>query len=102
MAQSSPFSLLDEILAWDGLPYFNFDKRGIRVLMAPPEVFGLLGAFHLPEVNIFAVLFSQISPVGFVLLAVPRVTVVTVAIIISLVLMVLSPRRYRNEPGCAQ
>jgi hypothetical protein len=84
------------------LPYFNFEKRVIGVLMAPLEVFGLLGAFHFWEFNILAMLLSQIEPVGFIFLAVPGVIVATVAIVIPLIVMVISPRRYRDEPGCAE
>jgi hypothetical protein len=95
-------SLLGEILAWDGLPYFNFEKRVIWMLMPPPEVFGLVGALGLREYYIVAVLLPQIDPVGAIFVIVPRMVVVAVAIVIPLILMVISPRRYRDEPGCAQ
>jgi hypothetical protein len=84
------------------LSYFNFEKGVIGMLMAPLEVLRLLRALHLREFNVLAVLPLQINPVGLIFLVVPGVIVVTATIVILLILMVLSPRRYRDEPGCAQ
>jgi hypothetical protein len=89
-------------LAGDRLPYFDFEKRVVGMLMAPPEVFGLVGASRLREFDILAVLLPQIDPVGTIFVIVPRVIIATVAIVIPLLLMLLSPSHYRNQPGCAQ
>jgi hypothetical protein len=99
---ASSNDLLDETLAFDRLPYFDFEKRIVGMLMAPPEIFGLLGAPHLWESHILSMLLPKIRLVGPIFMIVPGVIVVTVAIVIPLFLMVLSHSRYRNEPGYAQ
>ena len=48
-------------------------------------------------------LLPQINPVGAIFVIVPRVIVATAAIVIPLILMVvISPRRYWDEPRYAQ
>jgi hypothetical protein len=82
--------------------YFDFEKRVVGMLMAPPEIFGLLAALHLWECYILSMLLPKIELVGPIFMIVPRVIVATVAIVIPLFLMLLSHSRYRNEPGYSQ
>src|SRR6185436_10113937 len=70
----------------EGLPNLDFEKRGIRVSMAPPEVFRLLVTFHFSEITVLPALLQQVGAVGTIFLAVPGVIVAGLAIVVPLLL----------------
>jgi hypothetical protein len=100
---ASSNDLLDGTFAYDGLAYFDFEKRVVGMLMTPPVIFGLVDAFGFWECHILSMLLPEIDPVGPIFMIVPGVIIATVAIVIPFfLLMVLSHSRYGNEPRCSQ
>jgi Sec-independent protein secretion pathway component TatC len=69
------------------------------MVVAPSEVFPLLGSFHSREFTILAVLLAEIDAVSMILMVIPRVIIFALPIIIS---PVLSPQRYRRNQNGAQ
>jgi hypothetical protein len=89
----------------DDLPNLNLEKRGIRVTMAPPEVFRPLVTFHSSEITVLPALLQQVGAVSTIFLVVPRVIVAALAMAVPLLLTlpVVSSGRHRgNEKGGAQ
>jgi len=86
------------------LPNFNFEERGIGVLMTPVEVLLLLAAIHSVEIAIILMVLLKIGAVSTVFIIVPRVIVFAVAIVVPFFLMVsvLSSPGYRSHQRSAQ
>jgi hypothetical protein len=81
------------------LPDFNFEKRVIRVIVTPPEVFPLLGIFRFLERMIVPVLLPQINAVSPIFLVVPRMIIAGIPIVVPFVMMIVGPHRHRGNQG---
>jgi hypothetical protein len=78
----------------------NLEQHVVRVLMTPLEVFSLLSDFHLPELTVVAMLFPQVYSISLIFMVVPRMIVVAISIVVSL-LMIVGVRCHWGNQGSA-
>jgi len=84
------------------LPNLNLEKNGIRVGMPPGEVLRLFVAPHSREISIVPVLLAKVYAVSTIFLAIPLMIVFVVPIVVTLVMMFVSPHCHWGNQGGAQ